>query len=388
MGSHEMGSHENGGLSPHHRHYNFCAGPAALPTPVLERARDEMLDYHGRGLSVMEMSHRSAAYMAIAEKAEADLRDLLAIPANYRVLFTQGGATQQFAAVPYNLLGPGGRANFINTGIWSKKAIAEARHLFGDVHVAASSESGGHLAVPRPQEVVLSNDAAYLHFTANETIGGLAFDYIPGSDEGGPHRPDGSEAPLVCDMSSSILSGPLDVSRFGVIYAGAQKNIGPAGLVVVIVREDLLDRARTDMPSLFGYQALADAGSMINTPATYSWYLAGLVFEWLKDEVGGLAAMQAINARKAERLYGAIDASDFYSNPIAIPNRSRMNVPFVLSDSRLDTPFLAEAEAAGLLNLKGHRSVGGMRASLYNAVPEAAVEALVDFMGDFEKRRG
>lgn len=388
MGSHEMGSHENGGLSPHHRHYNFCAGPAALPTPVLERARDEMLDYHGRGLSVMEMSHRSAAYMAIAEKAEADLRDLLAIPANYRVLFTQGGATLQFAAVPYNLLGPGGRANFINTGIWSKKAIAEARHLFGDVHVAASSESGGHLAVPRPQEVVLSNDAAYLHFTANETIGGLAFDYIPGSDEGGPHRPDGSEAPLICDMSSSILSGPLDVSRFGVIYAGAQKNIGPAGLVVVIVREDLLDRARTDMPSLFGYQALADAGSMINTPATYSWYLAGLVFEWLKDEVGGLAAMQAINARKAERLYGAIDASDFYSNPIAIPNRSRMNVPFVLSDSRLDTPFLAEAEAAGLLNLKGHRSVGGMRASLYNAVPEAAVEALVDFMGDFEKRRG
>ena len=383
-----MGSHENGGLSPHHRHYNFCAGPAALPTPVLERARDEMLDYQGRGLSVMEMSHRSAAYMAIAEKAEADLRDLLAIPANYRVLFTQGGATQQFAAVPYNLLGPGGRANFINTGIWSKKAIAEARHLFGDVHVAASSEPGGHLAVPRPQEVVLSNDAAYLHFTANETIGGLAFDYIPGSDEGGPHRPDGSEAPLVCDMSSSILSGPLDVSRFGVIYAGAQKNIGPAGLVVVIVRDDLLDRARTDMPSLFGYQALADAGSMINTPATYSWYLAGLVFEWLKDEVGGLAAMETINVRKAERLYGAIDASDFYSNPIAIPNRSRMNVPFVLSDSRLDTPFLAEAEAAGLLNLQGHRSVGGMRASLYNAVPESAVEALVDFMADFEKRRG
>ncbi len=383
-----MGSHEYGGLSPHHRHYNFCAGPAALPTPVLERARDELLDYHGRGLSVMEMSHRSAAYMAIAEKAEADLRDLLAIPANYRVLFTQGGATQQFAAVPYNLLGPGGRANFINTGIWSKKAIAEARHLFGDVHVAASSEPGGHLAVPRPQEVVLSNDAAYLHFTANETIGGLAFDYIPGSEEGGPRRPDGSEAPLVCDMSSSILSGPLDVSRFGVIYAGAQKNIGPAGLVVVIVREDLLDRARTDMPSLFGYQALADAGSMINTPATYSWYLAGLVFEWLKDEVGGLAAMDAINARKAAKLYGAIDASDFYSNPIAVPNRSRMNVPFVLSDSRLDKPFLAEAEAAGLLNLQGHRSVGGMRASLYNAVPEAAVEALVDFMADFEKRRG
>ncbi|MFN2331027.1 MAG: 3-phosphoserine/phosphohydroxythreonine transaminase [Halomonas sp.] len=374
------------------RKHNFCAGPAALPTAVLERARDEMLDYQGRGLSVMEMSHRSATYMAIAEKAEADLRDLLAVPANYRVLFTQGGATQQFAAVPYNLLGPGGRANVINTGIWSKKAIAEARHLFGDVHVAASSEAGGHLAVPRPEEIVLSNDAAYLHFTANETIGGLAFDYIPGnapgSEERGPRRPDGSEAPLVCDMSSSILSGPLDVSRFGVIYAGAQKNIGPAGLVVVIVRDDLLDRARTDMPSLFSYQALADAGSMINTPATYSWYLAGLVFEWLKDEVGGLAAMDAINARKAARLYGAIDASDFYSNPIAIPNRSRMNVPFVLNDSRLDKPFLAEAEAAGLLNLQGHRSVGGMRASLYNAVPEEAVDALVAFMADFEKRRG
>ncbi|MGJ7459404.1 3-phosphoserine/phosphohydroxythreonine transaminase [Halomonas sp. MA07-2] len=365
------------------RKHNFCAGPAALPTAVLERARDELLDYHGRGLSVMEMSHRSAEYVAIAEKAEADLRELLAVPANYRVLFTQGGATQQFAAVPYNLLGPGGRANFLNTGIWSKKAIGEARHLFGDVHVAASSEPGGHLAVPRPEEIMLSDDAAYLHYTANETIGGLAFDYIPDA-----RRPDGSEAPLVCDMSSSILAGPLDVSPFGVIYAGAQKNIGPAGLVVVIVRDDLLDRARQDMPSLFGYQALAEAGSMINTPATYSWYLAGLVFEWLKDEVGGLVAMAAINARKAQRLYGAIDASDFYANPIALPNRSRMNVPFVLNDARLDAPFLAEAEAAGLLNLQGHRSVGGMRASLYNAVPESAVEALVDFMADFEKRRG
>ncbi|WP_110070396.1 3-phosphoserine/phosphohydroxythreonine transaminase [Halomonas sp. A11-A] len=360
-----------------HRHYNFCAGPAALPTAVLERARDELLDYQGRGLSVMEMSHRSDEFVAIAEKAEADLRELLAIPANYRVLFTQGGATQQFAAVPYNLLGPGGRANFVNTGIWSKKAIAEARHLFGDVHVAATSEASGHLAVPRPEEILLSNDAAYLHYTANETIGGLAFDYIPEAP-----------VPVVCDMSSSILSGPLDVSRFGVIYAGAQKNIGPAGLVVVIVRDDLLDRARADMPSLFGYRALADAGSMINTPATYSWYLAGLVFEWLKDEVGGLAAMEAINARKAARLYAAIDASELYSNPIAVANRSRMNVPFVLADARLDEAFLAEAEAAGLLNLQGHRSVGGMRASLYNAVPEAAVEALVEFMADFEKRRG
>ncbi|MFO7648123.1 3-phosphoserine/phosphohydroxythreonine transaminase [Halomonas campaniensis] len=365
------------------RHYNFCAGPAALPTTVLERARDELLDYQGRGLSVMEMSHRAPEYVAIAEKAEADLRELLAIPANYQVLFTQGGATQQFAAVPYNLLGAGGRANFLTTGIWGKKALAEARHLFGDAHVAASSEANGHHAVPRQEDIVLSDDAAYLHYTANETIGGLEFDYIPEV-----RRLDGSEAPLVCDMSSSILSGPLDVSRFGVIYAGAQKNIGPAGLVVVIVRDDLLDRARADMPSLFGYQALAEAGSMINTPATYSWYLAGLVFEWLKDDVGGLAAMDAINARKARKLYAAIDESELYSNPIDLRNRSRMNVPFVLADERLDKPFLAEAEAAGLLNLKGHRSVGGMRASLYNAVPEAAVDALIAFMADFEKRRG
>lgn len=365
------------------RHFNFCAGPAALPAAVLERARDEMLDYRGHGLSVMEMSHRSAEYVAIAEKAEADLRELLAIPANYRVLFTQGGATQQFAAVPYNLLGAGGTANFVDTGIWSRKAIAEARHLFGDARVAASSEASGNARVPAREEVELSRDAAYLHYTANETIGGLAFDYIPRGV-----RPDGIEVPLVCDMSSSILSGPLDVSRFGVIYAGAQKNIGPAGLVVVIVRDDLLDRARADMPSLFGYKALAEGGSMVNTPATYSWYLAGLVFEWLKQDIGGLEAMDAINARKAQKLYAAIDASGLYSNSIAPANRSRMNVPFVLADPRLDKGFLAEAEQAGLLNLKGHRSVGGMRASLYNAVPEAAVDALIDFMADFENRKG
>lgn len=365
------------------RHYNFCAGPAALPSAVLERARDEMLDYRGRGLSVMEMSHRSPEYVAIAERAEADLRELLAIPENYRVLFTQGGASLQFSAVPYNLLGQGGRPNFLHTGIWGKKAIAEARHLVGDVHVAASSEGNGHSAVPRQEEIILSDDAAYLHYTANETIGGLEFDYIPEA-----RRPDGTDVPLVCDMSSNILSGPLDVSRFGVIYAGAQKNIGPAGLVVVIVRDDLLDRARPDMPSLFGYRALAEAGSMVNTPATYSWYLAGLVFEWLKSDIGGLAAMDALNARKAAKLYAAIDQSALYANPITLGNRSRMNVPFVLADPSLDAAFLAEAEAAGLLNLKGHRSVGGMRASLYNAVPEAAVDALIAFMADFEKRKG
>ncbi len=365
------------------RHYNFCAGPAALPTAVLERAQREMLDYQGRGLSVMEMSHRSSEYVAIAERAEADLRELLAVPDNYRVLFTQGGATQQFAAVPMNLLGHGGRANFIETGIWGNKAIKEARHLFGSAHIAASSAENGHVEAPQQADIALSDDAAYLHVTPNETIGGLALDFVPVARRG-----DGAEVPLVADLSSTILSEPLDVSRFGVIYAGAQKNIGPAGLVLVIVRDDLLDQAVSEMPSLFSYRQLAEAGSMINTPATYSWYLAGLVFDWLKRDVGGLEAMAEINDRKAAKLYDAIDRSDFYSNPIAVRNRSKMNVPFVLADSALDNAFLEEAEAAGLLNLKGHRSVGGMRASLYNAVPEAAVDALVAFMGDFEKRRG
>lgn len=358
------------------RHYNFCAGPAALPLAVLERARDELLDYQGRGLSVMEMSHRSEEFVAIAERAEATLRELMQIPDNYRVLFLQGGATMQFAMLPYNLLGQGGTPNYLDTGIWSSKAISEAKHLAG-AHVAASSKANGHTAVPRPGEIELSADAAYLHYTSNETIGGLAFDYTPDV-----------EVPLVCDMSSSILSAPLDVSKFGVIYAGAQKNIGPSGLTLVIVRDDLLERAKPETPTMFNYRVLAEHGSMLNTPATYPWYLAGLVFEWLKEDIGGLAAMDALNARKAAKLYAAIDASDFYSNPIAPANRSRMNVPFVLADDALNGAFLAEAEAAGLLNLSGHRSVGGMRASLYNAVPEAAVDALVAFMGDFEQRHG
>ncbi|WP_163557304.1 3-phosphoserine/phosphohydroxythreonine transaminase [Halomonas sp. NO4] len=363
------------------RHFNFCAGPAALPTAVLERAREELLDYQGRGLSVMEMSHRSPEFVAIARRAEADLRELLAIPDNYRVLFLQGGASLQFAMVPMNLLGRGGAANFLHTGIWAKKAIAEAKRLGYPVHLAASGEANGHTRVPSQAEIVLSDDAAYLHYTANETIGGLAFDYIPEA-----RRPDGSKVPLVCDMSSSILSGPLDVSRFGLIYAGAQKNVGPAGLTLVIVREDLLGQAVAGTPTLFDYRALADADSMVNTPPTFAWYLAGLVFQWLKHDIGGLEAMADINARKAEALYAAIDASGFYSNPIAGPNRSRMNVPFVLGDERHDKAFLAEAEAAGLLNLKGHRSVGGMRASLYNAVPASGVRALIDFMGDFARR--
>nr|WP_299240243.1 3-phosphoserine/phosphohydroxythreonine transaminase [uncultured Halomonas sp.] len=358
------------------RTYNFCAGPAAVPTPVLERAREELLDYQGRGLSVMEMSHRSPEFVAIAETAEADFRTLLQVPDNYKVLFLQGGASTQFAMLPYNLLGNGGTPNYLYTGIWGKKAIAEARHL-GGAHVAASSEANGLTAVPRPQDITLSDDAAYLHYTDNETIGGLAFDYVPETD-----------VPLCCDMSSSILSAPLDVSRFGVIYAGAQKNIGPAGLTMVVVRDDLLDRAKPETPTMFNYRVMAENGSMYNTPPTYGWYLAGLVFDWLKNDIGGLDAMAAINDRKASRLYSAIDASGFYSNPIAPINRSCMNVPFVLADEALNERFLEEAEAAGLLNLKGHRSVGGMRASLYNAVSESAVEALVDFMGDFEQRHG
>nr|WP_298522942.1 3-phosphoserine/phosphohydroxythreonine transaminase [uncultured Halomonas sp.] len=362
------------------RKHNFCAGPAALPTPVLERAREELLDYQGRGLSVMEMSHRSPEFVAIAETAEADFRALLKIPDDYKVLFLQGGASTQFAMLPYNLLGNGGTPNYLYTGIWGKKAIAEAKHL-GGAHVAASSEANGLTAVPRPEDIELSSDAAYLHYTDNETIGGLAFDYIP-------ECPSSRNVPLCCDMSSSILSVPLDVSRFGVIYAGAQKNIGPAGLTLVVVRDDLLDRAKPETPTMFNYRVMAENGSMYNTPPTYAWYLAGLVFDWLKNDIGGLDAMAAINERKASRLYGAIDASGFYSNPIAPINRSRMNVPFVLADESLNERFLEDAEAAGLLNLKGHRSVGGMRASLYNAVSEEAVEALVGFMSDFEQRHG
>lgn len=365
------------------RHYNFCAGPAALPVAVLERAREELLDYQGRGLSVMEMSHRSDEFIAIAERAETDFRQLLGVPSNYKVLFLQGGASMQFAMLPMNLLGRGGSANFIQTGIWGKKALSEAKHLGFSCHVAASSEPNGHMAVPALDAVQVSDDAAYLHYTSNETIGGLEFDYTPHV-----RRTDGANVPLVCDMSSNILSGPIDVADFGVIYAGAQKNIGPAGLTLVVVRDDLVGHVTQGTPSLFDYQMLAEAGSMVNTPPTYAWYLAGLVFEWLKNDIGGLAAMDAINQRKADKLYTAIDASEFYSNPIAQANRSRMNVPFVLADAALDKAFLQQADAAGLLNLKGHRSVGGMRASLYNAVPESAVDALIAFMADFEQTRG
>lgn len=357
------------------RKYNFCAGPASLPEPVLLQAQQELLDWQGRGLSIMEMSHRSAEMTEIASRAERDLRDLLNISDDYAVLFLQGGASTQFAAIPLNLMGEQGVADYVNTGQWSKKAIQEAKR-FGRVNVVASSEDTNFSTIPAFETWKLSDGAAYLHYTPNETIGGVEFFWEPQVS-----------APLVADMSSTILSRPIDVSRFGLIYAGAQKNIGPAGLTIVIVRRDLLGRAQAGCPTMLDYQVAADNDSMYNTPPTYAWYLAGLVFQWLKD-LGGLDGMAAINQRKAGKLYSYIDASGFYSNPVALDCRSTMNIPFTLADAGLDKAFLAEAEAAGLLNLKGHRSVGGMRASIYNAVPEAAVDALIEFMRDFAQRKG
>jgi phosphoserine aminotransferase len=357
------------------RAFNFCAGPAALPEAVLKQAQQDLVDWHGRGCSVMEMSHRGADFVSIAEQAEQDLRDLLAIPSNYKVLFLQGGASQQFAQVPMNLLAGKASADYVCTGVWSEKAIAEAKK-FGGVNVVATDVANNFRAVPAFADWQLDKNAAYLHYTPNETIHGVEYDFIPQVD-----------MPLVADYSSSILSEPLDVSKFGLIYAGAQKNIGPAGIVVVIVREDLLGHMMPGMPTMLDYAVAAKNSSMYNTPPTYSWYLSGLVFQWLKAQ-GGLEAMATLNARKAAKLYSTIDTSDFYANPVAIANRSRMNVPFTLADANLDKTFLKEAEALQLLNLAGHRSVGGMRASLYNAVSEAAVDALIDFMGDFERRYG
>jgi phosphoserine aminotransferase len=359
------------------RVFNFAAGPAVLPAPVLEQARDELLDWRASGMSVMEISHRSKAFMAVAEEAEALLRELLAIPANYKVLFLQGGATGQFAAIPMNLARADSTVEYLNTGAWSKKAIGEARRFAARVNVAADEAASGYTTVPDPRTLKLTTGAAYLHYTPNETIGGVEFPYIPAS----------GAVPLVADMSSTILSRPLDVTKFALIYAGAQKNIGPAGLVVVIVREDLIGHARPGIPSVCDYKAMADEGSMLNTPPTFAWYFAGLVFRWLKAQ-GGLSAIGARNHAKAELLYRAIDASGFYSNPVAVPCRSWMNVPFTLADPALDKTFLTEAQAAGLTNLAGHRSVGGMRASLYNAMPPEGVSALVAFMQEFQRRHG
>lgn len=357
------------------RLHNFCAGPAALPVEVLEQARADMLDWHGRGLSFMEMSHRSPEVMGVVEGAEACLRRLLDIPDDYAVLFLQGGASTQFAAVPLNLVEPGVPVDYLDTGHWSLKAIAEAQR-FADVSVVASSASSGYSDIPPRDGWHCRSGAAYLHYCPNETIGGVEFFQVPAAG-----------APLVADMSSTLLSRPLDVSRFGVIYAGAQKNIGPAGLTLVIVHRDLLGRARSTCPAMLDWSVAHDNGSMYNTPPTFALYLAALVFEWL-EAGGGLAAMEAVNRRKAETLYDAIDSSGFYRNPVTPGCRSLMNVPFILADASLDDRFLEGAAAAGLLNLKGHRSVGGMRASLYNAVPQASVDALVAFMQEFERRSG
>ncbi len=356
--------------------YNFSAGPAALPAEVLARARDELVDWNGCGMSVMEMSHRGKEFMSIAAKAESDLRDLMKIPDNYKVMFLQGGASSQFAMVPINLLRGKDKADYIWTGAWGKKAIAEGKR-YCNVNVAASSEADGFNSIPEPGTWQLDKEAAYVHYTPNETIGGVEFHWIP----------DVGDVPLVADMSSTILSRPVDVSRFGVIYAGAQKNIGPAGLTVVIVRDDLIGQPVAGQPVMFDYAIHANNESMYNTPPTYGWYLAGLVFEWLKEK-GGLEAISMVNHTKARLLYDAIDASDFYANPVDVNCRSWMNVPFTLADANLDAAFLEEAAKIGLVTLKGHRSVGGMRASIYNAMPEEGVRALVEFMADFEKRHG
>lgn len=356
------------------RIFNFSAGPAMLPAEVIHQAAKELNDWHGSGISVMEMSHRGKEFTGIANKAEADLRELMEIPDNYKVLFLQGGASSQFAMVPINLLRGKKSADYINTGAWSKKAIAEAKK-FCDVHVAASSEPDHFTSVPPRSTWKLNPDAAYVHYTPNETISGVEFHEIPAV----------VNVPLVADMSSTILSRPLDVSQFGVIYAGAQKNIGPAGLTIVIIREDLIGDEIPGTPTMFSYKIHSEAGSMYNTPPTYSWYIAGLVFTWIKAK-GGLKAMAEINRRKAEKLYSAIDTSDFYHNPVDKGCRSWMNVTFALKQPDLDNTFLDEAKKAGLITLKGHRSVGGMRASIYNAMPEEGVDALIAFMRDFEKR--
>jgi phosphoserine aminotransferase len=357
------------------RVFNYSAGPAAIPLPVLERARDELTNWNGSGMSVMELSHRGKEFLSIAERAETDLRRLLDIPTGYRVLFLQGGATTQFSAVPFNLAAAGDSADYVVTGSWSKKALGEGRR-FLQARVAADSSDNRHTEIPAVEDWQLSGDAAYLHYTPNETIGGVEFHFIPQV-----------AAPLIADMSSTLLSRPLDVGRFGLIYAGAQKNIGPAGLVIVIVREDLLGRARDGTPAMLDYREQAEAGSMLNTPPTWGWYMAGLVFEWLIAQ-GGLAEMERRNRAKAGALYAAIDDSGFYANPVAKPCRSWMNVPFTLADPALDANFLEQAKAAGLLNLKGHRSVGGMRASIYNAMPQEGVDALIAFMREFERSCG
>jgi phosphoserine aminotransferase len=356
------------------RIFNFSAGPAMLPAEVLSRAGDEILDWHGSGMSVMEMSHRGKEFIAIAADAEKDLRELLAIPSSYKVLFLQGGATLQFAQIPMNLLRGKGKADYVSTGEWSKKAIKEAKQ-YCDAHIAASSEDKNFTYAPKQWNV--RKDAAYVHYCSNETIGGVEFHTVPSH----------GDIPLVADASSHFLSRPIDVAKFGLIYAGAQKNVGPAGLTIVIVREDLLGNVAKGTPSILDYKAQAEADSMLNTPATYSIYVAGLVFKWLKA-LGGVAAMEKKNIQKAKLLYDYLDTTPFYRNPVAKEDRSRMNIPFTLHDAKLDEEFLKGATKQGMVQLKGHRSVGGMRASIYNAMPLEGVQRLVEYMKEFEKRHG
>src|SRR5215831_8374432 len=355
--------------------FNFAAGPAVLPAPVLRQAQEELPDWHGTGMSVMEMSHRGSHFIQIAEHAEARVRELMAVPDDYRVLFLQGGATGQFAAVPMNLSAQEGAADYVITGMWAKRAHAEAARYLDAINVAAASSPNTY--VPPQDEWRLTPGADYVHITLNETIQGIRFEHVP----------DTGATPLVSDVSSIILSETIDVTGFGVLYAGAQKNIGPAGLVVVIVRDDLLGRARRETPQVWNWFEQAKSGSMLNTPPTYSWYIAGLTFDWVAEQ-GGVAAVAAVNRRKAASLYSAIDGSAFYANPVAPADRSLMNVPFTLASPDLDPLFLAGARAAGLVNLKGHRSVGGMRASIYNAMPEAGVDALIEFMKEFGSTYG
>ena len=358
------------------RAFNFSAGPAPLPEAVLEQARDELLNWQGCGASVMEISHRSKLFINVAEEADKDLRTLLGIPSNYRVLFLQGGARGQFAATPMNLKGKKAGADYINSGHWAQSAIKEAQRYL-DVNVAADGKGVLFKSMPGQEAWRLNSDAAYVHYTPNETIGGLEFPFIP----------DTGDVPLVADMSSSILSRPIDVSKFGLIYAGAQKNIGPAGLTVVIIRDDLLNQGQSACPAVLDYHVQASKDSMYNTPPTFAWYLSGLVFKWIIEQ-GGLGAIDKINERKANKLYTLIDSSSFYRNDIDKQWRSRMNVPFSLADDSLDPVFLSESERAGFRHLKGHTAVGGMRASLYNAIPEEHVDALIDFMKEFERRHG
>ena len=355
------------------RIFNFSAGPAMLPAEVLARAGDEMLDWHGSGMCVMEMSHRGKEFISIAEQAEADLRELLSIPAGYKVLFLQGGATLQFAQVPMNLLRGKGKADYVLTGEWSKKAIKEARN-YCDAAVAATSEDRNFTYAPKQWDV--RADAAYVHYCSNETIGGVEF-----------HQAPSAPVPLVADASSHFMSRPIEVAKFGLIYAGAQKNVGPAGLTIVIVREDLIGATAKGTPTVMDYKLQADADSMLNTPATYAIYIAGLVFKWMK-QLGGLREIERRSVEKAKLLYDFLDASRFFGNPVAREDRSRMNVPFTLWDSRLDEAFLKGAAERGMVQLKGHRSVGGMRASLYNAMPLEGVQHLVAYLKEFEQKHG